>query len=349
MTTPDGGEKLEHRTRRTGGPTITQVAEAAGVSRATVSRVLNGRTTVDPTIGARVREAAEQLQYRPNLTARYLSTGRTMTVSVVIPDLGNPMFQSILRSLTRAAEADGYGVLVAEARTAEREADVARTARRQCDAVVLIAPRMQAEALDALVPEIAPVVVLNRSLADPRIASVGIDYRNGMAQLVQHLEELGHRHLAYLAGPPSSAAHQERQSALDGLARHRPSLRLHTVEGGASLEDGHRAAAQVLEAGATAVMAFNDLVALGLLFRLHQLGVDVPGELSVAGFDGIELARYSVPTLTTVDQEELDTGAVAWALLHRQLDPGRSSAPTEHAVLTPKLLIGGSTGPAPRP
>lgn len=345
---PDGGEKLERRPRPAQGPTITQVAEAAGVSRATVSRVLNGRTTVDPAIGARVREAAERLRYRPNLTARYLSTGRTMTVSVVIPDLGNPMFQGILRSLTRAAEADGYGVLVAEARTAEREADIARTARRQCDAVVLVAPRMKGDALEALIPEVAPVVVLNRSLADPRIASVGIDYTSGMSQLVRHFEALDHRDLVYVAGPPNSAAHQERQVALECLARARPSLRLRTVEGGDSLEDGHRAAARVLETGATAVMAFNDLVALGLLFRLHQLGVDVPGELSVAGFDGIEPSRYSVPTLTTVDQQELDTGAVAWTLLHGQLGPGRSSTPSEHAVLTPKLLTGDSTGPAPR-
>lgn len=86
------------------GPTITQVAEAAGVSRATVSRVLNGRTTVDPKIGARVREVAERLHYRPNFTARNLSTGRTLTVALVVPDLGNPMFQTILRSLSRAAE-----------------------------------------------------------------------------------------------------------------------------------------------------------------------------------------------------------------------------------------------------
>ena len=329
------------------GPTITQVAEAAGVSRATVSRVLNGRTSVDPGIGARVREAADRLQYRPNLTARYLSTGRTMTVSLVIPDLGNPMFQSILRSLTRAAEADGYGVLVAEASTPEREAGIARDARRQCDAVVLVAPRMNELELEALVPEIAPVVVLNRSLEDPRIASVGIDYASGMSQLVRHLEALGHRDLLYVSGPPRSAAHQERLSALNALADTRPALSFRTILGGATMTAGHRVAEQVLESGATAVLAFNDLVAFGLLARLNQFGVDVPGDLSVTGFDGIELSRFAVPTLTTVDQEELDTGAVAWSLLHRQLDPSRAPEPTEHALLTPRLLLGDSTGRVP--
>lgn len=329
------------------GPTITEVAAAAGVSRATVSRVLNGRPTVDPVIGARVREVAERLQYRPNLTARYLSTGRTMTVSLVIPELGNPMFQSVLRSLTRAAEAAGYGVLVAEAQSAEKEARIARDARRQCDAVVLVAPRMNDAELDALIPQVAPVVVLNRRLQDPRVASVGIDYGAGVTQLVDHLSSLGHRDLLYVAGPPGSAAHQERLAALDELAASRPELSVRTIPGGASMTDGHDAAEEVLASGASGILAFNDLVAFGLLARLHGLGVDVPGDLSVTGFDGIELSRFAVPALTTVGQEELDTGAVAWSLLQPQLDPAGPPAPVEHALLTPRLIIGDSTGPAP--
>lgn len=333
--------------RRSGGPTITQVAEAAGVSRATVSRVLNGRTTVDPQIGARVREAADRLQYRPNLTARYLSTGRTMTVSLVIPDLGNPMFQSMMRSLTRAAEVDGYGVLVAEATSPEREAGIARDARRQCDAVVLVAPRTNDLDLEALIPQISPVVVLNRRLPDPRIASVGIDYASGMSQLVEHLEALGHRDLLYVSGPPRSAAHQERLAALNTLMDASPELTLRTILGGSTMTDGHRVAEQVLDSGATAVIAFNDLVAFGLLARLNEFGVDVPGDLSVTGFDGIELSRFAVPALTTVGQEELETGALAWSLLHRQLEPGRAPEPTDHAQLTPRLIVGDSTGRVP--
>src|SRR5699024_11952644 len=107
------------------GPTITQVAEAASVSRATVSRVLNGRPSVDPMIGARVREVAERLHYRPNFTARNLSTGRTLTIALVVTDLGNPMLQKILRNLSRAADEEGYSVLVAEEPPQEREAAIA--------------------------------------------------------------------------------------------------------------------------------------------------------------------------------------------------------------------------------
>src|SRR5699024_9034987 len=184
--------------RGSAGPTITEVAQAAGVSRATVSRVLNGRPSVDPMIGARVREVAERLHYRPNFTARNLSTGRTLTIALVVPDLGNPMFQTILRSLSRAADAEGYSVLVAEAPPPEREAAIAREARRQCDALVLVSPRMDDLVLNDLVKELSPVVLINRRASARNVASVNIDYGDGVTKLAQHLEKLGHRDLLYV-------------------------------------------------------------------------------------------------------------------------------------------------------
>ncbi|WP_114855788.1 DUF6807 family protein [Brachybacterium sp. YJGR34] len=335
------------------GPTITQVAEAAGVSRATVSRVLNGRTSVDPLLGARVKEVAEKLHYRPNLTARNLSTGRTLTIALVLPDLGNPMFQVILRGLSRAAEADGYSVLVAEATSPEREAAIARDARRQCDAVVLVSPRMDDVVLEDLLEQVAPAVLVNRRSPGPRTASVGIDYAVGMTQLVHHLEELGHRELLYVAGPPRSAANRERLAALNDLLDARPAMSLRSLQGGSAMSDGFRVAEQVLDSGATAVLAFNDLVAFGILARLNEFGVDVPGDLSVTGFDGIELSRFAVPRLTTVGQEQLDAGAVAWDLLHRRLvsaDGVEGAAPgdgADGALLQPQILLGDSTGRVP--
>src|SRR5690625_4117367 len=338
--------------RSSGGPTITQVAEVAGGSRATVSRVLNGRTSVDPSIGARVREAAGRLQYRPNLTARYLSTGRTLTLALVIPDLGNPMFQAILRSLSRAAEADGYSVLVAEAPSPEREAAVARDARQRCDAVVLVAPRMDDLTLDDLVEQISPVVLVNRRSTNPRIASVGIDYAAGMSQLATHLQGLGHRDLLYVAGPPRSAANRERLRALNALADADPSMTVRSIRGGSSMADGFRVAEEVLASGATAALAFNDLSAFGLLARLNEFGVDVPGDVSVTGFDGITLTRFAVPSLTTVAQEELDAGAIAWKLLHSRIqgadaEDSSDAESSRHVLLEPKLLLGDSTGRVP--
>lgn len=328
------------------GPTITQVAEAAGVSRATVSRVLNGRRTVDPATGARVRAAAAELNYRPNLTARNLSIGRTLTIALVMPDLGNPMFQSVLRGLARAAEADGYSVLVAEAATPEREATIARDARRQCDAVVLVSPRMDDHQLDELVEQVSPVVLVNRRAHDPRIASVGIDYAGGVAQLVRHLQDHGHRDLLYVAGPERSAAHRGRLAALTALAGADPELTVRSIRGGASMADGYELAEQVLETGATAVLAFNDLVAFGLLTRLHEFGVDVPEDISVTGFDGIDLSRFAVPSLTTVGQEQLDAGAVAWRLLHGRIQRVGAAPQADDVLLEPQLIMRDSTGPA---
>src|SRR5690625_5222985 len=144
--------------RGRGGPTITQVAEAAGVSRATVSRVLNQHPSVDPGIGARVREAAQRLQYRPNATARNLSTGRTRTIALIIPDMGNPTFQSLLRGISPAAEADGYRVLVAEAGSPDTEAGLARDARHQCDAIMLVSPRMDDLCFEEVLVQAGPEI-----------------------------------------------------------------------------------------------------------------------------------------------------------------------------------------------
>jgi len=333
--------------RGRGGPTITQVAESAGVSRATVSRVLNDHPSVDPDIGARVREAARRLHYRPNVIARNLSTGRTRTIALIIPDLANPMYQSLLRGISRAAEADGYSVLVAEAGSPDAEATLARDARRQCDAIMLISPRMDDLSLEEVIEQADPVVVLNRRPLNPRTGVVSIDYASGMRQLVEHLRALGHRDLVYVAGPPRSAAHRERLAALHSLTGADPSLTLRVLPGGATMSAGYEAAEAVLASQATAALAFNDLVAFGLQSRLNEFGVNVPGDVSVTGFDGIELTRFAVPRLTTVGQEALDAGAVAWSLLHARLTPSDAPEGGGVTVLEPLLQIGDSTGRVP--
>jgi LacI family transcriptional regulator len=333
--------------RGRGGPTITQVAESAGVSRATVSRVLNDHPSVDPDIGARVREVARRLHYRPNVIARNLSTGRTRTIALVIPDLANPMYQSLLRGISRAAEADGYSVLVAEAASPDAEATLARDARRQCDAIMLVSPRMDDLSLEEVIEQADPVVVLNRRPLNPRTGVVAIDYASGMRQLVEHLRELGHRDLVYVAGPPRSAAHRERLAALHSLTGADPSLTLQVLPGGATMSAGYDAAEAVLASRATAALAFNDLVAFGLQSRLNEFGVNVPGDVSVTGFDGIELSRFAVPRLTTVGQEELDAGAVAWSLLRARLEKTDASAGSGVTTLEPLLQSGDSTGRVP--
>ncbi|MCA5892266.1 PmoA family protein [Isoptericola sp. NEAU-Y5] len=343
---------------RSGGPTIDEVASAAGVSRATVSRVMNGRSSVATDIAERVRAAARELRYQPSRLARNLSLGRTNSVALVVPDLANPMFQQILRGTMAAAAPHDYRVLVAE--TAENtgdEAEVALEARQRCDALVLAAPRTSEDALRELLPLLEPVVVINRHVPGLTVPSVRVDYAAGVRSTVDHLVALGHRELAYAAGPRSSASNALRLRALDDARERHPGLRVTTVPCGPTVDAGYRAADRVLSTGATAVVAFNDLVAFGLLARLNETGVAVPGDLSIAGFDDIELARYATPSLTTAAVPQADLGRRAWDLLHARVlgserapgtERGRPGIGDEVALhVTPGLVVRGSTGPVP--
>ncbi len=336
------------------GATIAQVAAAAGVSRATVSRVMNGQSTVAEDIAARVRAAAAELRYRPSTVARGLSLGRTNSVALVVPDLGNPMFQQILRGAMAAAEPFGFRFLVAEtAEHADTEAEIALEARLRCDAVILAAPRSPEEALRELLPQVEPVVLINRDVAGLDVPTVRVDYRAGVHSVVDHLVALGHRELAYVAGPRASASHALRVRALEEARERHPGLRVTTVACGSTVDDGYRVADEVLACEATGVVAFNDLVAFGLLARLNETGVDVPGDISIAGFDDIELARFATPSLTTAAVPQAELGRRAWSLLHQLVSARGTTAGTGGAVTSgsrlvmPGLVVRSSTGPVP--
>ncbi|MEG3616068.1 DUF6807 family protein [Isoptericola haloaureus] len=333
-------------TTRRPAVTIADVARAAGVSRATVSRVMNGRSTVDPAISARVQEAAIELNYRPSNVARSLSLGRTTTVALVVPDLANPVFQEILRGVTSAAGEDGYRVLVADsAEDPGTEASIAREARARCDALILVSPRMPDGALDALLPEVSPAVVVNRDV--PRGApSLVVDYADAMVQVVEHLVELGHRRIAYVAGPRASVSDIARRRGLTASCERHPDLEVVDLPAGSDITAGHAAAADVLASRVTAAVAFNDLVAFGLLAALNEAGVAVPADLSVCGVDDIELARYATPALTTVAVPQQDLGRHAWRELHAVVDDAGHAAETTRFGV--QLQVRASTGPVPR-
>jgi len=335
-------------TERTRAITIADVAARAGVSQASVSRVLNGKQSVDPAIVRTVQAAIAALGYTPSVAARSLVHGRNDTIAMVVPDLENPLFQGILKGLSLAAASDGYRVLVAD--TAERVDDEETTAveaRHRCDALVLCAPRMPEERLRRLVARVAPVVVVNRPLPEPGVPIVGVDYARGIRDLVDQVRDLGHRHLAYVGGPVSSASNAERLRGVEEALASDPSVRIDVVPGGSGLDHGYEAASAVMGAradGATAVIAFNDLVALGLMTRLGELGVSVPGDLSVAGFDDVPMARFATPRLTSMSVPRGEIGAQVWARLRTLIAGG----PIEHSVLyRPRLQARDSTGRVP--
>jgi LacI family transcriptional regulator len=322
--------------------TIRRVAEAAGVSRATVSRVMNGHATVAPELTARVLAAARALDYAPSPVARSLALGRTATIALIVPDLSNPMFQDVLRSLSLAAGEDGHRLLIAESNEhVEDEEILAIEARRRCDGIVLAAPRLPTEDLQRLAPQLAPLVLINRKLPDSEVPSLSVDHAAGIGDLVSHLLSLGHRRIVYLAGPPAAMSNLERLEALLRLSDQGREFELTQLECGAMFDNGHAAAGKVVSTGATAVIAYNDMVAFGALSGLHELGISVPDQISITGFDDIPFARYTTPPLTTAAVPTSTLGRQAWERL-RDLLQGQT---TDHeADFRPRLLVRGSTG-----
>jgi len=329
-----------------GSVTIGEVATAAGVSRATVSRVMNHLSTVEPAMARRVRAAAEELQYRPSSVARSLSLGRTNSVAFVVPDLSNPMFQQILRGTMAAAAPHDFRMLVAESpENPDDEAESALEARLRCDALVLVSPRMTDDALRDLLPQIRPAVLVNRSIDESSTPALLVDYASGIAEIIAHLVALGHRDLVYLAGPSHSTSNTTRIDALRTAAHRHPEIVVRTLRGGATVDAGYSAADAVLASRATAVVAFNDLVAFGLLARLNEYGVAVPGDISIVGFDDIELARYATPSLTTATVPHVELGGRAWELLREVINGDSTGHQRIH--FKPRLEIRASTGPVP--
>jgi len=326
--------------------TIFEVATAAAVSPATVSRVVNGKSSVDPAIARRVLAVVERLGYRASASARNLARGSTQTVAVVVPDLGNPMFQEVLRGVTRAAAASGYRVLVADSEESPAgEPELALEARRRCDALVLCAPRMADSLLLELLPRLSPVVLVNRSIEG--ISDVAVDYAAAASAALLHLVELGHTRIAYLEGPPSSESNRRRLVGIVATAADHPAVTVTRVPCGATSDDGERAAPGLVDVGVvgavTAVIAFNDLVAVGLLAGLRAIDVEVPRQVSVIGFDDIEFARFTSPPLTTMAVPRSELGVRAWSALIAQIDGADPAPPT---VVASTLVVRGSTGRA---
>jgi DNA-binding LacI/PurR family transcriptional regulator len=325
--------------------TIKDVARAAGVSASTVCRALGNPQLVRPATAERVRQAAGSLGYRPNRAARGLITGRTGNLGVIVPDLANPFFPGIVKGVqARAREAD-YTVFLADTdEDPAAELELVRTLSKQVDGIVLCSPRTGEDDLRAAYEE-TPLVLLNRRVG--RIPCVTVDNVDGERQAVAHLTALGHRRIAYVEGPRSSWANRERLRGLRTLTR---AAGMELIEVGSFLPQfsgGVAAADLVLAARVTAVIAYNDLVALGLLHRFAARGVDVPGEISVVGCDDIILSTMVSPALTSIAIPTQSAGRAGVELLLQLLaSTDRTAAPRR--TLSTHLMVRESTGP-PRP
>lgn len=329
--------------------TVHDVARAAGVSISTVSRALASPERVAAETRDRVTRIATELGYRPNQAASGLRMGRTHAVGLLVPDLENPYFATVTKAVQARARAEGYEVFVADSdEDPDVEAELIGALAARTDGLLVASPRSgDAELRAALVGVTA--VLASRELSSgsdpeaPEIPCVSVDDADGVAQVLGHLYALGHRKVGVAAGPSSSWSGGRRVAGLKAAAEQRD---VELVELGTFqpyFAGGTQAADYALASGVTAVVAFNDLMALGILDRLRHRGVDVPGEMSVVGFDDVQLATLVSPALTTVHAPLARLGRRAVDLLLARLRGGTSAS----SQLPVELTIRGSTGPVP--
>jgi len=336
--------------------TLKDVSKLAGVHPGTASRALNEetRTLVNQATAQRVLEAAEQLGYRPNPIARGLKTSRSYTVGVLIPDLTNPLFPPIVRGIQDRLEEAAYTPLIANTENdPDRElADLEAMRARQVDGIITATARREQQLFAPDQANGLPTVLVNRRLDDATLPSVVGDDRAGTLLAIRHLADLGHRRIAHLAGPQQNSTgflrHEAFVEAMGEVgAEVDPEMVLFAE---APIEaEGVRLCTELLDSGRepTAIMASNDLMALGCYEVLEERGIRCPEEVSVVGFNDMPFAAHFRPPLTTVRIPHYELGARAAEILLDLLQGGDADPVQE--TLEPELVARGSTAPpAPR-
>jgi LacI family transcriptional regulator len=335
--------------RPRGRVTLKDVAEEVGVSVNTVSRALTGKPDVGPETRARVRQAAERLDYTPNLLARSLVQGRTRTVGLVVTDCTNAFYATLIRAVEETVSRYGYGLLLATANEdpTKEAAGLRLLQERRIDGLLLSPVRVEAPHVAALAAEQIPHVLLSRRPAGYRGYFVGTDNLRGARLAVAHLVELGHRRIAHLSRADTVS------SAVERIQGYRSELQGHGIAfdtdlvltAPATVTGGAEAVPHLLGLNPrpSAIFAYSDLQAIGLQLALRDAGLRVPEDVSIIGFDGIELASYVSPPLTTIAQDIPRIGALGAEILVTQLT---GTAPQRRSrLLRPKLVVRGSTAP----
>jgi LacI family transcriptional regulator, repressor for deo operon, udp, cdd, tsx, nupC, and nupG len=326
-------------------PTIHDVAREAGVAASTVSRALSvpGRGSAETR--QRILSVAQRLGYRPNPLARALPSGRTATIALIVPDITNPFFFGVIRGAERQGRRRGFATVLADSEeSTELEALHIEHLDRAVDGFVLVSSRLPDQDLRQLTKSIA-LTLVNRVV--PGVPHVFIDNRDAVRQAVEHLASLGHLSIIYLAGPRASWSDRQRWLALRrsaekcGIGIRRLGPFSPEIGGGTAAADAS------IALGATAVVAFNDLLAIGVLHRLLELGLTVPGDMSVVGFDDIGKitgTEFTSPPLTTVAAPVEEAGRAAVNLLLSHMGEDGAEQAVKEVGLPSELHIRGSTG-----
>lgn len=333
--------------RRTRAPTIQDVARAGGVSVSTVSRVARDHADVKEATRQHVLATIERLGYRPSPLARALVSGRTQTLGLLVSDISNPFYPQLAKSIEREAKRHGNAVVICntEDDVHETRGYLERLVDQGIDALIHASVGQDEQVVHDLLQERTQVVYVNRRPLDPGANYVVSDNVAGARLLTRHLLDRGHRRIGFIGGPDFASNARERMEGFQATMRTCSEAKALISIGDFSKESGSAGAMELLalDLRPTAIIAVNDGVAVGVVDTLLGLGLTVPGDIAVAGFDDISLASTSIMPLTTVAQhiEEMGTLAVQ-RLLQLSGDADPTDGPLQ-TVLEPELLVRAST------
>jgi DNA-binding LacI/PurR family transcriptional regulator len=328
------------------------IAKLAGVSSATVSRVINGSTLVRPETVARVRKVIEDVKFFPNNSATTLKYGRSSTYGLIIPDITNPFFPEFIRSFESIIVGNDQEMLMAttDFQSARMQQTIRRMLVRKVDGVALLASEIETEPFEDLIHNRVPLVTMDRGAVGDGLSDIAINNKSGMDQALRHLKELRHKKIGYIGG-----------SAGLTISDHRVDAFMHAMKrvdlvpnpefikiGNFRISGGITAMIELmaLKDRPTAVLTANDLTAIGGMKAAMKMDISIPGDLSLIGFDDIEMADIVHPPLTTLRLPRQELAKVFFeALEHLKMNPHGQG---EHYNVKTSLVVRESTGPVPR-
>lgn len=328
---------------------IRQVAKLARVSTATVSRVINSSAPVSEKTAERVRRAVKQLNFYPNTHARTLGSGRSRMYGLIISDITNPFFPELVKSFEDIAVRHGQEVIVANTdyQPKRMETCVRRMLERKVDGVAIMTSEMEPGLVEMLSQRGIPMVFLDTGIVGPKTSNIEIDYAGGVGLAIDHLSTLGHTRIAFISGPMELKSVRIRHEAFHSALERKgvpdfPELIRH---GNHRIDGGHQAMSELLQLKEppTAVLASNDLTAIGAMGAIHAAGMKVPTDISVIGCDDIELSSFTEPPLTTIHTSRTEIGTRAFTAVYEV-----NSSPAGHGAdykIPATLVLRKSTAP----
>lgn len=325
---------------------IHAVAKLANVSIATVSRTINHIPTVNPRMAKRVWEAIRELNYFPNTQARALVSGRSRLLGLIVSEITNPFFPELIQGFEDVAVENGYEILIGSTNYEPERMQrcIRRMMERNAEGVAVMTFGIEQPLLDQLADRDVPLVFVDVAPNRPGMSVLKVDYHHGIRQGVQHLAALGHRSIGFVAGPQRLHSAQSRLSAFK-KALQECGIRVEQkfiIEGDHTIEGGMISAEQLTtqKNPPTAVMCSNDMLAIGVLHKLSRSGLRVPDDISIIGFDDIQLASMMIPPLTSIQMSRSDLALGAVSALRGHLE----GTPQREYKIDTRLVVRESTG-----